>query len=225
MADANNGAGTEIGQFTIARPIQANGNLNTICLPFALSAAQIANSDLAGATIYAFTAEDGVSEEKLLTLSPVTSMQAGIPYFFAYTNNAANTPNLTKLVFNDVLLTTAVEEPVDLDAGTFVLHGTLRPTRLNHASNYLFLGAENSLFYPQLEGTTEAEQTINPFRAYFEAKSSANHAPARFVFGRPMPTDVENVQGDKVQCNKVLKNGQIIIQRGENIYSLDGKKL
>lgn len=225
MADANNGAGTEIGQFTIARPIQANGNLNTICLPFALSAAQIANSDLAGATIYAFTAEDGVSEEKLLTLSPVTSMQAGVPYFFAYTNNAANTPNLSKLVFNDVLLTTAVEEPVDLDAGTFVLHGTLRPTRLNHASNYLFLGAENSLFYPQLEGTTEAEQTINPFRAYFEAKSSANHAPARFVFGRPMPTDVENVQGDKVQCTKVLENGKIIIIRNGEKYTIDGKQL
>ena len=225
MADANNGVGTEIGQFTIARPIQANGNLNTICLPFALSAAQIANSDLAGATIYAFTAEDGVSEEKLLTLSPVTSMQAGVPYFFAYTNNAANTPNLTKLVFNDVLLTTSVEEPVDLDAGTFVLHGTLRPTRLNHASNYLFLGAENSLFYPQLEGTTEAEQTINPFRAYFEAKSSANHAPARFVFGRPMPTDVENVQGDKVQCTKVLENGKIIIIRNGEKYTINGKQL
>ena len=209
---------------TITRPIQANGNLNTICLPFALSAAQIANSDLAGATIYAFTAEDGVSEEKLLTLSPVTSMQAGVPYFFAYTNNAANTPNLTKLVFNNVLLTTAVEEPVDLDAGTFVLHGTLRPTRLNHASNYLFLGAENSLFYPQLEGTTEAEQTINPFRAYFSAKSG-NQAPARFVFGRPTPTDVENVQGDKVQCTKVLQNGQMFIRRGENTYSLDGKRL
>lgn len=225
MADANNGAGTEIGQFTIARPIQANGNLNTICLPFALSAAQIDNSDLAGATIYAFTAEDGVSEEKLLTLSPVTSMQAGVPYFFAYTNNAANTPNLSKLVFNDVLLTTSVEKPVDLDAGTFVLHGTLRPTRLNHASNYLFLGAENSLFYPQLEGTTEAEQTINPFRAYFEAKSSANHAPARFVFGRPMPTDVENVQGDKVQCTKVLENGKIIIIRNGEKYTIDGKQL
>ena len=80
MAEANGGIGTEIGQFTIARPIQANGNLNTICLPFALSASQIANSDLNGATIYAFTAEEGVSEEKLLTLSPVTSMQAGVPY-------------------------------------------------------------------------------------------------------------------------------------------------
>lgn len=218
-------AGEEVQTVTIERPIQANGNLNTICLPFALSAAQIANSDLAGATIYAFTAEDGVSEEKLLTLSPVTSMQAGVPYFFAYTNNAANTPNLSKLVFNDVLLTTAVEEPVDLDAGTFVLHGTLRPTRLNHASNYLFLGAENSLFYPQLEGTTEAEQTINPFRAYFEAKSSANHAPARFVFGRPMPTNVENVQGDKVQCTKVLENGKIIIIRNGEKYTIDGKQL
>ena len=225
MANANSGIGTEVGQFTIARPIQANGKLNTICLPFALSASQIANSDLNGATIYAFTAEDGVSQEKLLTLSPVTSMQAGVPYFFAYTNGAPDAENLSKLVFNDVLLNTAVEEPVDLDAGTFILHGTLQPTRLNHASNYLFLGASNSLFYPDLEGTTEAEQTINPFRAYFEAKSGANHAPARFVFGRPTPTDIENVQGNAIKSSKVLDNGNIIIIRNGEKYAIDGKRL
>lgn len=224
MADANNGAGTEVGQFTIARPIQANGNLNTICLPFALSASQIANSDLRDATIYAFTAEDGVSEEKLLTLSPVTAMEAGVPYFFAYTNNDANTPNLSKLVFNDVLLTTAVEEPVDLDAGTFILHGTLRPTHLNSETSYLFMGANNSLYYPNLEGTTEAQQTINPFRAYFSVKGGGNHAPARFVFGHQLPTDIEILQ-DNVQTVKVLEKGKIVIIREGEQYSLDGKRL
>ena len=52
----------ESANVRVKRSIKAN-SWSTICLPFALSAAQIANSDLAGATIYAFTAEDGVSEE------------------------------------------------------------------------------------------------------------------------------------------------------------------
>jgi hypothetical protein len=83
------------------------------------------------------------------------------------------------------------------------------------------LGANNSLFYPQLEGTTEAEQTINPFRAYFEAKSG-NNAPARFVFGRPIATDVENVQSDNVQCTKILRDGVLYIIRGEKTYNAQG---
>ena len=38
-------------------------------------------------------------------------------------------------------------------------------------------------------------------------------------------TDVESIQQSAFSVQKVLKNGQIFIQRGEEIYSLDGKKL
>jgi len=39
------------------------------------------------------------------------------------------------------------------------------------------------------------------------------------------PTGVESVQSSVISSQKVLKNGQIFIQRGENTYSLDGKRL
>ena len=39
------------------------------------------------------------------------------------------------------------------------------------------------------------------------------------------PTGVESAQQSAVSVQKVLKNGQIFIRRGEDTYSLDGKKL
>ena len=38
-------------------------------------------------------------------------------------------------------------------------------------------------------------------------------------------TDVESALQSAVSVQKVLKNGQIFIQKGEDTYSLDGKKL
>lgn len=39
------------------------------------------------------------------------------------------------------------------------------------------------------------------------------------------PTGIESAQQSAVSVQKVLQNGQIFIQRGEEIYSLDGKRL
>lgn len=39
------------------------------------------------------------------------------------------------------------------------------------------------------------------------------------------PTGVESIQPSAISIQKVLQNGQILIQRGEEIYSLDGKRL
>lgn len=37
------------------------------------------------------------------------------------------------------------------------------------------------------------------------------------------PTGVENIHGDKVQCTKILRNGQILILRGEKTYTITGQ--
>lgn len=39
------------------------------------------------------------------------------------------------------------------------------------------------------------------------------------------PTGVESIESSAISVQKVLKNGQIFIRRGENTYSLDGKRL
>jgi hypothetical protein len=43
------------------------------------------------------------------------------------------------------------------------------------------------------------------------------------VQGQQVATGIEDVQGDKVQCTKMLINGQLFILRGEKIYDAKGQ--
>lgn len=38
-------------------------------------------------------------------------------------------------------------------------------------------------------------------------------------------TAVENIQGDKTNCTKVLRNGQLLILRGEKVYTVNGAEI
>lgn len=41
--------------------------------------------------------------------------------------------------------------------------------------------------------------------------------------GYQEPQGIENIQKDKVQCTKILRDGQLLIQRGANTYTLEGQ--
>ena len=41
----------------------------------------------------------------------------------------------------------------------------------------------------------------------------------------PKSQDINDVQGDNVQCTKLLRDGQILILRGEKVYTIDGRKV
>ena len=51
--------------------------------------------------------------------------------------------------------------------------------------------------------------------------------PAHKVRGIPMQRDeatgIEDVQGDNVQCTKMMINGQLFIIRGENMFDATGR--
>lgn len=67
--------------------------------------------------------------------------------------------------------------------------------------------------------------TLGAHKAYliYDAPSGPNNAPARFVFKhKNEPTDVENVQSDKVQCTKVIRDGQLIIIKDGKEYNAQG---
>ena len=58
--------------------------------------------------------------------------------------------------------------------------------------------------------------------------SSASLAPGRrrvtmAVHGENAAQGLEDVQGDNVQCTKVLVEGQLYIIRGENVYDATGR--
>jgi hypothetical protein len=44
-------------------------------------------------------------------------------------------------------------------------------------------------------------------------------------FHTDYPEGIEDVQGDEVQSIKVIKDGQVLIFRGEKVYTIDGRKV
>ncbi len=222
--EANEGA--SFTDFTIARPIQANGNMNTLCLPFDMDAAQIANSSLNGATIYAFKGVDTKnSTEWQLRFYTVTSITAGKPYLFAFEDAVGSEPNLEKLVFHNITLSNDVAglnlvteryEGIDV-------HGTLQPVNIySGASSYTnyFLG-EGNLLYISTGGY------VNPFRAYFSILNSAipNLAPQRYriVTHQDQTTDISNVESGLNKTIKRIENGSVIVERNGIKYNVTGQ--
>ena len=70
--------------------------------------------------------------------------------------------------------------------------------------------------------------TLGAHKAYliYDAPAGSNSAPARFVFKHEQnTTDIENVQSDKVQCTKVIRDGQLIIIKDGKEYNAQGQKL
>ncbi len=201
--------GKDVEGLTIERPIYRNNYYNTLCLPFAMTAAQIAASSLAGAEIKAFTSAQVVDNTLKLQLTQVTEMEAGVPYFVKYSEADA----LTKRDFPTVNFD---NEPKGVTFNGVTLQGTFAgfnmPAQTADSHSYLFLGQNNKLYWPNEAGK------IKPFRAYFIVETGSIHGaphrgmPAMFV-ETDEATGVENVLNSDVQSIKRFENGQLVIIR------------
>ena len=210
---------------TIERPLLRNGDYCTLCLPFDLSAAQIADSEcpLHGFVIKEFDKSTESSGEVNIYLNQVTSIEAGKAYFVRYAGEPTDV-RLTPLTFRSVKIkvSTPVEEVLSDDCtpyGVFNPH----PLVANDQST-LFLSSNNTLYYPSANGT------MNGFRAYIKVGGSTtapirNGAIIRIVEKENTATGVGEVQGDNVQCTKVLRDGQIIIIRDGKEYNVMGNQI
>lgn len=209
---------------TIKRPLLRNGDYCTLCLPFDLSAAQIADSEcpLHGFVIKEFDKSTESSGEVNIYLNQVTSIEAGKAYFVRYAGEPTDV-RLTPLTFRGVKikLSSPLDEELSDDCtpyGVFNPH----PLVANDQST-LFLSSNNTLYYPSANGT------MNGFRAYIKVGSGSslgapirNGAIIRIVEKENTATGVGEVQGDNVQCTKVLRDGQIIIIRDGKEYNAQG---
>ena len=137
---------------------------NTLCLPFDLTTEKIEASPLAGVVINELS-ESTLDEEGTLTLNfkEATAITAGTPYIVKWESNADPIENP---VFTGVKLSTS--EPSRAD-GDYIFYGCFDPTNIS-GQNYLYLGAENTLYYP------ETPIEIGAFRAYFIAGEESGNA-------------------------------------------------
>lgn len=196
----------------IKRSMSAD-QLNTICLPFNLSAEQITTTFGEGTEVYEFL---GVIDN-VLHFTSTTTMTATHPYLIK--------PTTTKeeLTFADIDMIT--DDPASKETdGDFAFVGTFGPATLATDGTELFLASGGILKKP----AQGSDSRIKGFRAYFMVP--ANTSDAKISFGG-FETSIDNISidGKNMKNNKVYNlNGQLVgsslngLTKG--VYLMNGKK-
>jgi len=219
VIDSNNGKACQV---TLTdRKLWKDGYWNTICLPFDVEDSDDADgitfsgTPLAGAEARELTEATITGTTLNLTFSdPVDMLSAGTPYIIKWANDTEH-PTIDDPVFNGV---TIDRTPWNYDNG---VDGDLRVRFLGNYDamtigtenrSILFLGTENSLYYPNGKEQT----TIGACRAYFKIGDDTAQARQMTAF---------NINfGDETTGIKSIENGKWKIEN-DNWYGLDGRKL
>ena len=185
---------------------------NTFCLPFALTNAQLEEFFGAGYDLEEFVSSSLEGDVLSLEFSKVTSLEAGKPYLLQPSADVANP------YFEGVAITET--SPLTVETSYADLRAIYRPTELagdNH--NLLFLGEDNTLFWPENTGN------MNAFRAYFVVKgAAANAVQARIGRAESQTTAIDN-QKSHINNHKYMKDGQLLIERNGIIYNAQGQTI
>ena len=152
-------------------------------------------------------------------VAPATAIEAGKPYLIKWSNTGEVINNLT---FSGVTITTDHGQRVG-EENEVQFVGILGKYQMPSNTSNLFLGADNTLYWPLDDGTS-----LKGFRAYFEIPSSGAQAvkrdtPARIVLGTSVTTDVESVSATFGGSHKLLRNGQLYILRDGKMYDIFGR--
>ena len=205
--------GQLVDKATVKRNFAAN-KCYTLTLPFDMSATQI-SSVFGTATVYEFNAVADGGSELYLEFSRTSSITAGKPYLIQMPAIGGYDAEDGFTIDNVVVATSLTPVTIDgitmmpvLDAGE-----TLNQPNQYYVSNAALYSAGT---YPQ---------PISGLRAYFTS-SSPTPIRARVVFEENSATSIPMVETpNAVEVRKVLRNGQIIIIRGGEEYTVQGQRL
>ena len=218
----------------IFRTLRKAGCFNTLTLPF--NVPNIEESPLKGAEVYSFVRATVVGNVLQLDITQVTgnSLNAGTPYLIQWDNTGEV---LNRLHFSGITWD-ADQKADDAGTGDVTYHGFYGKTHINDSTENgvnidgnehfnLFLGANNQLYWPT-DGGTESAKMLG-FRAWFRI-NGAQVAGAPVRRGMPAalhvvsaPTGLENTQSSTVGCQKILRDGQLVIIRNGVEYTVNGQ--
>lgn len=196
----------------IKRSLKAN-QLNTICLPFALTSEQISTTFGEGTEVYRLTS----STDNTMNFTSKETIEEGYPYLIMPQND------VNELIFDQV---SSEGKSADLDVtdGDFALCGTFGPATLKTDGTELFLAAGGILKKPAQGSNSK----IKGFRAYFNVPANTNDAKIS-LGGFETSIDNISIDGMKLKNNQVYNlNGQLVGNSlnglAKGIYLMNGKK-
>ena len=203
------------GQTVTAKVTRAfdNKSLKTLTLPFNMSDTQI-QAVFGDAKVYEFTTVVEGNDALHLQFEPTTSIVAGTPYIIDLPDGDYDAKD-GFTIENVTINTTLNSVKKDVITMEPVLNGG---GRLDAAGQY-WLSADNFLYnagnYPT---------ALLGLRAYFTS-SSHMLIRARVVFDENQATSIPVVVAPENNVRKVMKNGQLIIIRGEQKYNVQGQRM
>ncbi|MCQ2348402.1 MAG: Ig-like domain-containing protein [Paludibacteraceae bacterium] len=183
------------------------GMFNTFCLPFDLSADQIAASDLAGAQIIELTSTSFEEGKLFLNFEEVEAIEAGVAYLIAPVADVENP------AFEGVTIT--MDEAPEVVVGDVDVRPSFIVTNIAASPANLFLYQDNTLYY------AGEDTEMNGMRAYFHVHNEMGLIPARMRIGRRTPTDDQQVSAD-TNDGKFLYRGHLYIRRNGVVYGVLG---
>ncbi len=194
------------------RTLLKNGDWNTLCLPFSLTAEQIAASPLAGATIKELLPTSNLDGKGKLTLNfqNATAITAGKPYMVKW--DPALSTNLTNPVFDNVTIDNTMND-VSFSGGSF--KGTYAPLEITDVNRdeVLLLATGNKLGYAKTDRTVANGKALGTCRAYFEITGAA--AVRSFIMDF----------GDEQTTGITTTNAEPSTNEGIGWYDLSGRRL
>lgn len=197
----------------LARTLTANV-WNTICLPFDVTAEQIADVLKSAENVKEFDHED--ASKQTIYFKDATTMVAGKPYLIKPTESAK------ELVFKGVKITEY--EPKNASGDNYAVYGTFGKYTMKTDGTELFLKTDGKFYIPAA-GTA----TMKGFRAYFyNINGSTAGAALNLSFGDA--TGINGVAADAEKNVKVYNvNGQYVGTSLEalpkGLYIVGGKKV
>ena len=197
----------------LARTLTANV-WNTICLPFDVTAEQIADVLKSAGNVKEFDRED--ASKQTIYFKDATTMVAGKPYLIKPTESAK------ELVFKGVKITEY--EPKNTSGDNYAVYGTFGKYTMKTDGTELFLKTDGKFYIPAA-GTA----TMKGFRAYFyNINGSTAGAALNLSFGDA--TGINGVAADAEKSVKVYNvNGQYVGTSLEalpkGLYIVGGKKV
>ena len=207
----------------VGSTLTKDGYWNTLCLPFSLTATQIAASPLAGATIKTMDNSNtgtSLSDAGALTLkfNTVDAIEAGKPYIVKWETTGDNIVNPT---FSNVTISSTTPTPVEnydqkvtfvgqYSPFSIVANDALLGDNQGHKSEIIMMATQNNLGYSQ---TT---RQLKCFRCHFYVPANDGELSARSIvvdFGDGETTEIGTINNNR----ETIANNQW--------YTLDGRKL
>lgn len=218
------------------RTLLKDGSWNTLCLPFSLTAGNIANSPLAGAIIKELdnSAEGtSLSDKGLLTLkfNTVTSIEAGKPYIIkwakaeGYDTADPETRDIKNPTFRDPAFYNGAVAQANMTVTSYDQNvkfvGQWSPFTIGDTSNGTYDGDINEILYVAAGnkiGYSSKARTLKSCRAHFWVKPNNTNAPAVTSINIDFGDETTGIS-DATRLNKkenITNN---------NWFTLDGRKL